>query len=289
MIIDGTATANAIHQELAESVQVLKPAVPKLVAILVGDNPASHIYVNAKVRACLKVGIASEKILLPATTQEPELSAVIDKLNASPEVTGILMQLPLPGHLDSLRMASRIAPEKDVDGATPVSHGKLLMGDPTAFIPCTPLGIQVLLMRHRIEIKGRHVVIAGRSNIVGKPLACLLMQKAPGGNATVTVVHSQTPDIARYSRQADILVAAIGQPEFFKANMVRDGAVVIDVGQNRIVDASAPKGARLVGDVAYEEVKAKSSWITPVPGGVGPMTIAMLLSNTLKAFHQSQR
>ncbi len=289
MIIDGTATAGQIHQELAQNIEALKPQIPKLVAILVGDNPASHIYVNAKVKTCQKVGIASEKILLPSTTQEAELLAVIDRLNAAPDVTGILMQLPLPAHLDSLRMASRIAPDKDVDGATPISHGKLLMGDPTAYVPCTPLGIQVLLQRYNIDVEGRHVVIAGRSNIVGKPLACLLMQKAPGANATVTVVHSQTSDISHYSRQADILIAAIGQPEFFKAHMIREGAVVIDVGQNRIVDPQAPKGSRLVGDVAYEEVKAKSSWITPVPGGVGPMTIAMLLSNTLKAFHQLRK
>ncbi len=283
MIINGTAIASQIHLELAQRIKELVPKIPRLTAVLVGDNPASHLYVSAKVRACEKIGMASDKILLPATTTEAELLETIKRLNQDENVTGILVQLPLPQHIDSLLIASQIAPHKDVDGVTPISHGKLVMGDTSGFVPCTPLGIQVLLQRHDIPIEGRHVVIAGRSNIVGKPLACLLMQKGPQANATVTLVHSRTPDIASFSRQADILVAAIGSPHFFTADMIKEGAVIIDVGQNRIDDPSSSKGSRLVGDVAYEDVKEKCSWITPVPGGVGPMTIAMLLSNTLKA------
>lgn len=284
MIIDGTATASQIHEELANRLKALAPRQPRLVAVLVGDNPASHLYVSSKVRACQKVGMASDKLLLPASTTQESLIKTIDDLNNDPFVTGILVQLPLPAHIDPLTIAKRIKAEKDVDGASPINYGKLLMGDITGFIPCTPLGIQVLLTRHGIETEGRHVVIAGRSNIVGKPLASLLMQKGKGANATVTVVHSHTPDIATFSRQADILVAAIGKPQFFTADMVKEGVVVIDVGQNRIDDATSPKGSKLVGDIDYESVKTKCSWITPVPGGVGPMTIAMLLSNTLKAF-----
>ncbi len=284
MIIDGTAIAAQIHEELAAQLKTLMPRRPQLVAILVGDNPASHLYVNSKVQACQKVGISSKKFLLPTTTTETELTNLIGLLNQDPEVTGILLQMPLPSHLNTLHVVNRINPAKDVDGATAYNHGKLVMGDPTALVPCTPLGIQVMLQRTGIPIEGKHVVIAGRSNIVGKPLACLLMQKGAGANATVTVVHSHTPDIGYFSRQADILVAAIGQAHYFTADRVKDGAVVIDVGQNQLPDPTHPKGKRLVGDVAYDEVKKKCSWITPVPGGVGPMTIAMLLSNTLKAF-----
>lgn len=286
MIIDGTAIAGQIHTELAERVRKIAARKPQLVAILVGDNPASHLYVSSKMRACQKVGIESDRRLLSANTSESELLTLLDQLNRDPAVTGILVQLPLPPHIDPLRIAKCIAPFKDVDGISPVNYGKLMMGDPTAFVPCTPLGIQVLLERYQIPTEGRHVVIAGRSNIVGKPLACLLMQKATYANATVTVVHSHTPDIAHFSRQADILVAAIGRPHFFNAGMIKEGAIIIDVGQNRIEDPTSPKGMRLVGDVDFQDVKTKCAWITPVPGGVGPMTIAMLLSNTLTAFER---
>lgn len=284
MIIDGSLTAAYIYEELASRLQKIGPVRPRLVAVLVGDNPASHLYVSSKIRACQKVGIESDKVLLNASISQEELLRIIHSLNEDPTVTGILVQLPLPSHIDSLTIAKNIKPEKDVDGASPVNYGKLLMGDRTGFIPCTPLGIQVLLERYQVNTKGKHVVIAGRSNIVGKPLACLLMQKGPTANAVVTVVHSQTPNIADYSCQADILVAAIGQPEYFKADMIKEGSVIIDVGQNRLEDPSTKKGYRLVGDVDFQAVKEKCSMITPVPGGVGPMTIAMLLSNTLKAF-----
>ncbi len=287
MILDGKALAKEIHAEIAaELAPVPIEERPKLVAVLVGDDAASQIYVNSKMRACKKVGMPSEKLELPASLSQEALLEHIERLNADPSVYGILVQLPLPQHLNALVVAQAIAPDKDVDGVHPVNYGKLLMGEPSAFVPCTPLGIQVMLERNNVDIQGRHVVIAGRSNIVGKPLACLLVQKGKNANATVTVVHSRTKNLAAFSREADILVAAIGQPEFFTADMVGEGAVVIDVGQNRIDDPATPRGYRLVGDVAYDEVAEKASLITPVPGGVGPMTIAMLLSNTLTAFRR---
>jgi methylenetetrahydrofolate dehydrogenase (NADP+)/methenyltetrahydrofolate cyclohydrolase len=285
MLLSGTAIAHQIHEELAAKLHAYLPRRPRLVAVLVGDNPASHLYVSSKIRACEKVGFTSDKILLPAATSQQELLQRIEELNNNPEVTGILVQLPLPEQIDPLCVANHINPAKDVDGISPVNYGKLLMGDPSGFVSCTPLGIQCLLQRYHIATEGKHIVIAGRSNIVGKPLACLLMQKAQGANATVTVVHSQTPDIAHHSRQADILVAAIGQAHYFTADMIKEGAVVIDVGQNR----PATPGGRLVGDVDFDSVQPKCAAITPVPGGVGPMTIAMLLSNTLKAFEQGAR
>lgn len=272
MILDGKATSAAIYQELKARLDRLSTQA-KLVAILVGDNPASHLYVSSKISACRKVGIVSEKLLLPSSTSQSVLLEHLERLNRDDEVTGILVQLPLPTHIDPLLIAKTIHPKKDVDGVSPINHGKLVLGDTMGFIPCTPLGILTLLEKYQIPTAARHVVIAGRSNIVGKPLAALMLQKS--ANSTVTVVHSHTPNIATYSRQADILVAAIGKANFFTADMIKEGAVIIDVGQNRT--------DRLVGDVDFTSVEKKCSWITPVPGGVGPMTIAMLLSNTVKA------
>jgi methylenetetrahydrofolate dehydrogenase (NADP+)/methenyltetrahydrofolate cyclohydrolase len=229
----------------------------------------------------------SVTIRLPAETPEAELLDTVDRLNADPEINGILVQLPLPKHINSEKVLRRIDPSKDVDGFHPVNVGKLVTGDKTAFRPATPYGVQQMLIRSGIETKGAHAVILGRSNIVGKPMANLLIQQGPGGDATVTVCHSRTRDLPAVTRQADILVAAIGKPEFVTADMVRPGAVVIDVGINRVDDPSRPRGYRLVGDVAYEPVAQIASAITPVPGGVGPMTIAMLLQNTLQAMKQA--
>lgn len=283
MLLDGKAVAEKIYSEIRSELEA-SSARPCLAAVLVGDNPASHLYVRSKVLACEKVGIKSRRLLLPAHTTQLELLRQIEELNRDPEVTGILVQLPLPAHLDAFLIANAVSPAKDVDGVNPVSLGKLLSGEPKGFISCTPLGIKVLLQHYNISLAGRHVVIAGRSNIVGKPLAALLVQKCEGANATVTMVHSQTPDIAAITRQADVLVAAIGQAHFFGVNMIRPGAVVVDVGQNRLEDPLHPKGFRLVGDVIFDEVREICSAITPVPGGVGPMTIAMLLSNTMQAW-----
>jgi methylenetetrahydrofolate dehydrogenase (NADP+)/methenyltetrahydrofolate cyclohydrolase len=230
----------------------------------------------------------SVTIRLPADAPEAELLDTVDRLNADPAINGILVQLPLPKHINSEKVLRRIDPAKDVDGFHPVNVGKLVTGDKTAFRPATPYGVQQMLIRSGIETKGAHAVIVGRSNIVGKPMASLLIQQGQGGDATVTVCHSRTRDLPSVTRQADILIAAIGRPEFVTADMVRPGAVVIDVGINRVDDASRPKGYRLVGDVAYDSVAQIASAITPVPGGVGPMTIAMLLQNTLQAMQQSE-
>ena len=254
-----------------------------------GEDPASQLYVRNKMRACEKVGIRSERRLLPASLTESQLLVEIDFLNKDPEVTGILVQLPLPKQIDPLKVAQAIDPMKDVDGVHPINFGKLLMGDVNALVPCTPLGIQTLLMRSGIDVMGQHVVIAGRSNIVGKPLAALLMQRREGGNATVTVVHQHSKAVGEIAKNADILVAAIGKPHFFTQEMVKPGAVVIDVGQNRLEDSQRPSGYRLVGDVHYHEVKDQVQAITPVPGGVGPMTIAMLLQNTVSAYDLQNR
>ncbi len=283
MLLDGKAVAEKICAEIRLELENSSTR-PCLVAVLVGDSPASHLYVRSKVVACERAGIASRQLLLPSQTTEAELLHLIAQLNEDATVTGILVQLPLPNHLNPFRIAGALSPDKDVDGVHPISIGKLLSGQPGGFISCTPLGIKVLLQRYDIPVAGRHVVIAGRSNIVGKPLAALLVQK--GVDATVTVVHSKTSDIQSIVGQADILVAAIGQAHFFRAGMLRRGAVVVDVGQNRLADPSHPKGFRLVGDVAFDEVKGWCPAITPVPGGVGPMTIAMLLSNTMQAWRQ---
>ena len=255
---------------------------PGLAAVLVGDDPASSVYVRNKRRACDEAGLFSETFRLPADTTQRELTALINSLNANRAFHGILVQLPLPGHLNETEAIERIDPRKDVDGLHPVSQGRMLQGYPT-FLPCTPAGVQQVLLRSGYDPAGQHVVIVGRSNIVGKPLAALLMQRSPGGNATVTVCHTRTRDLPDITRQADILVAAMGVPRAIGADMVRPGAVVIDVGINRVDDPSRRRGYRLVGDIDFDPVAAKAEAITPVPGGIGPMTVAMLISNTLQA------
>jgi methylenetetrahydrofolate dehydrogenase (NADP+)/methenyltetrahydrofolate cyclohydrolase len=286
-ILDGAALAKAIRAEVAAAVaKAARSTRPGLAAVLVGDDPASAVYVRSKGKACEEAGMHSETIRLSTETTEAELLGVVDRLNADPNIHGILVQLPLPKQIDSEKVLRRVDPAKDVDGFHPVNVGKLVTGDRSAFRPATPYGVQQMLVRSGIETKGAHAVIVGRSNIVGKPMANLLIQQGPGGDATVTVCHSRTRDLPAVTRSADILIAAIGKPEFVTADMVRPGAVVIDVGINRVDDSSQPKGYRLVGDVAFGPVSELASWITPVPGGVGPMTIAMLLQNTLQAWHQ---
>jgi methylenetetrahydrofolate dehydrogenase (NADP+)/methenyltetrahydrofolate cyclohydrolase len=288
-VLDGVAIGKAIREEVAAEVSRLrsKGRKPGLAAVLVGEDPASTVYVRSKGKACEEAGMHSVTIRLTADTSEDELLGTVDRLNADPEINGILVQLPLPKHINSEKVLRRIEPSKDVDGFHPVNVGKLVTGDKTAFRPATPYGVQQMLIRSGIETKGAHAVIVGRSNIVGRPMANLLIQQGPGGDATVTVCHSRTRNLPGVTRQADILIAAIGKPEFVTADMVRPGAVVIDVGINRVDDASRPKGYRLVGDVAYDSVAQIASAITPVPGGVGPMTIAMLLQNTLQAMQQA--
>ena len=284
-LIDGKAIAARINEETRASVAALKARgiTPGLAVVIVGDDPASHAYVRSKEKTARDIGMHSVKIELPRETTQEELLAQVRRLNADPLIHGILGQSPPPRHIDERVVIGSLDPRKDVDGFHPVNVAKVALGDPDAFVPCTPLGCQRLLLESGIQIAGADVVVLGRSMIVGKPLALLLMNKGRGGDATVTVAHSRTRDLAEVCRRADILVAAIGQPEFVKADMVREGAVVIDVGINRIADPSSPKGARLVGDVAFAEVAAKCSAITPVPGGVGPMTIAMLMHNTVLA------
>jgi len=284
-LLDGKALGLAIRQEVAADVTKLTALgiKPGLAVVLVGEDPASQVYVRSKGRACEEAGMHSVTIRLPATTTQDELLATIDTLNADRAIHGMLVQLPLPKAMDSDKVLRRIDPRKDVDGFHPENVGKLVTGDPTAFRPATPYGIQQMLIRSGIETKGAHAVIVGRSNIVGKPMANLLIQNGPGGDATVTVCHSRSRDLPALTRQADILIVAIGKAEFLTADMVRPGAVVIDVGINRVDDASLEKGYRLCGDVDFEPVAAVASAITPVPGGVGPMTIAMLLKNTLQA------
>lgn len=286
MLIDGKAIAEEIRGALHRQISTLARRKPCLAAVLVGDDPPSHIYVRNKIRACEDIGMRSLKQLLPTSTTEAALLKLVAQLNDDPEVDGILVQLPLPRQINALTVAGSIDPLKDVDAVNPVNLGKLLMGDASGFVPCTPLGVQTLLKHIGVTVAGSHVVIAGRSNIVGKPLAAMLMQKSEGANATVSVVHSQSRDLAKITRQADILIAAIGQPLFFTADMIKEGAVVIDVGQNRVTDPAREGAFRLVGDVDFEGVREKAGYITPVPGGVGPMTIAMLLSNTLQAYHR---
>lgn len=287
-LIDGTAIAKAMRSELAGDIEALgkKGVQPGLAVVLVGENPASQVYVRMKGKACEEAGLHSETIKLPAETSEAELLAVVDRLNRDPRIHGMLVQLPLPKHINSERVLLSIDPGKDVDGFHPVNVGKVSIGDPTGFRPATPYGVQKLLLRTKVETKGAHAVIVGRSNIVGRPMAALLLQNGPGGNATVTVCHSNTRDIGSIARQADILIVAIGKPEFVTGNMVKPGAVVIDVGVNRVDDPSARNGYRLVGDVQFAEAKKVASAITPVPGGVGPMTITMLLYNTVQAAQQ---
>ena len=289
-IISGKAIADEIRKEIADSVNEVKQKinkVPGIAVILVGEDPASQVYVRMKGQACEKVGIASFEYKLSKKTTEEELCNLIDKLNNQEEVNGILVQLPLPPQINEDNILNRIDPEKDVDGFHPVNVGKLVTGQDT-FFPCTPYGVQEMLIRSGYSPSGKNVVIVGRSNIVGKPIAMILVQKNDRANATVTICHSRTKNLKEVTKNADILIAAIGQPEFIKADMVSENAVVIDVGTNRIDDPSNEKGYKLVGDVAFDEVKEKVKAITPSPGGVGPMTITMLLYNTLKAFKKKE-
>lgn len=283
-LIDGKQIAAEIRSELKAKTAELTAAGtrPGLAVILVGEDPASQSYVKAKEKACEEIGIYSDDNRLSADTTQEELLQLIAQKNADPNIHGILVQLPVPKHIDTNAVIAAIDPAKDVDGFSPVSVGKLLLGQET-FISCTPHGVVQLLMRSGVQIAGKETVIVGRSNIVGKPLANLMMQKAPYGDATVTVCHSRTPNLAEVCRRADILVAAIGRPNTITADMVKPGAVVIDVGVNRVPDAAAPRGHRLVGDVDFEAVSQVASMITPVPGGVGPMTITMLLYNTVQS------
>jgi methylenetetrahydrofolate dehydrogenase (NADP+)/methenyltetrahydrofolate cyclohydrolase len=283
-IIDGKQIAADIRAELKDEVAGLKRRgiVPGLGVILVGEDPASKSYVTSKERACEEMGIFSDDNRLPAGTSQEELMVLVRRMNGDPKINGILVQLPLPKHLNESEVLLAIDPNKDVDGFHPVNVGKMVVGE-KAFLPCTPHGVVQLLLRSGAKIDGAHVVIAGRSNIVGKPLANMLIQKSPTGNATVTVCHTRTKDLGYFTRQADIVIAAAGRPKTITADMVRDGVVVIDVGVNRIEDATKKQGFRLVGDVDFDAVKEKASLITPVPGGVGPMTITMLLYNTVES------
>ncbi|MDB4772989.1 bifunctional methylenetetrahydrofolate dehydrogenase/methenyltetrahydrofolate cyclohydrolase FolD [Verrucomicrobiales bacterium] len=287
-IIDGKQVAAAVLEDVRVDMAALAQdgRQPGLAVVLVGSDPASQAYVGSKERTCNKLGMFSRKEELPEDTSQEALLALIEELNQDARVHGILVQSPPPVHIDEAAVVRAIDPAKDVDGFHPVNVAKLALEDPSAFVPCTPLGCQKLLIASGIETAGAHVVIVGRSLIVGKSLGLLLMAKAPHANATVTIAHSRTKDLATVTKQADILVAAIGRPHFITADHVRDGAVVIDVGINRVDDASAKRGYRLVGDVDYDAVAPKCQAITPVPGGVGPMTIAMLMANTVKACRQ---
>jgi len=287
-LIDGTAIGRLVRRDVAEAVERLKARgiTPGLSVVLVGDDPASAVYVRSKGKACEEAGMRGETIRLPADTSEDALLAQVDRLNADPSVRGILVQMPLPRHMSADKVIRRILPEKDVDGFHPVNVGKLSIGERDGFVPCTPAGAIELLVRSGVDTRGKDAVIVGRSNIVGKPMAALLMQDAPGGNATVTVCHSRTANLAGHIRRADIVVAAIGRPEMITGDMIKPGAVVIDVGINRVNDASVPKGYRIVGDVHFASARDAASLITPVPGGVGPMTIAMLMKNTVRAAAQ---
>jgi len=286
ILIDGKKIALDIRNELKEKISKIKNEtgrIPGLAAILVGENPASKIYVSSKSKACEEIGMLSQVERLPENISEDELLAAVEKYNSDNNFHGILVQLPLPKHINEDKIIEAISPDKDVDGFHPVSVGKLVIGKDT-FISCTPAGIQELLKRYNIPTEGRHVVVLGRSNIVGKPIANILIQKKAYANSIVTICHSAARDLRQFTLQADILIAAIGKPDFVKADMIKEGSVIIDVGINRIEDTNSAKGYRVVGDVDFEDVSHKSSYITPVPGGVGPMTIAMLLSNTYKSF-----
>lgn len=284
-IISGRDISKAIRAELTEEVATLKEngLTPGLATVLVGEDPASQLYVGMKGKAAKEVGIYSRQITLPDTTSEDELLGLLAGLNADPEIDGILVQLPLPDHIDEAKVLVAIDPDKDVDGFHPVNVGRLATGDPNVLAPCTPSGVIQMLVRSGVDPSGKHAVVVGRSNIVGKPMAALLLRKAAGGNATVTVAHSRTADLGAITRQADVLVVAIGRPGTVTADMVKPGAAVIDVGTNRVDDDTRERGYRVVGDVEFDEVKEVAGWITPVPGGVGPMTIAMLLANTVQS------
>lgn len=284
MIIDGKKIANEIQEEIKAKIQHYTKRKPCLAVVLVGDHPASKIYVSRKTQACQAVGIESRRIELPASISEEELLKQIDYLNQDSSIDGILVQLPLPTHIHPTRVSHHIDPAKDVDGFHPFNVGKMLIGETDGFIPCTPLGIKTLIERMAIEMIGKHVLVIGRSNIVGKPMAALLVQNAPQGNSTVTIAHRYSRNLKDLSLLADILIVAIGQPKFITADMVKEGAIIIDVGINKIPDPSKKNGYQIVGDVDFEHVQSKCAYITPVPGGVGPMTIAMLLHNTLLSY-----
>ena len=288
-LIDGRAIAEKVYVDLRREITELKAkrVTPGLAVVLVGDDPASRAYVRSKDKMCRELGLHSLKLELPASTTQTELLNCVEELNTDSNIHGILVQSPPPAHIDEAAIVRALDPRKDVDGFHPENVAKLVLDDPSGFVPCTPLGVQRLIIESKININGAHVVVLGRSMIVGKPLALLLMQKNANANATVTVVHSRSRDLAEITRSADIIVAAIGRAGFVKADHVREGAVVIDVGINRVDDAATERGYRLVGDVAFDEVSKKANAITPVPGGVGPMTIAMLMSNTVKAARQS--
>jgi methylenetetrahydrofolate dehydrogenase (NADP+) / methenyltetrahydrofolate cyclohydrolase len=288
-LIDGRAIAEKVYVDLRREIAELKAkgATPGLAVVLIGDDPASRAYVRSKDKMCRELGLHSLKLELPASTTQTELLNRVEELNTDSNIHGILVQSPPPAHIDEAAIVRALDPRKDVDGFHPENVAKLVLDDPGGFVPCTPLGVQRLLIESKININGAHVVVLGRSMIVGKPLALLLMQKNINANATVTVVHSRSRDLAEITRSADIIVAAIGRAGFLKADHVRDDVVVIDVGINRVEDVATERGYRLVGDVAFDEVSKKASAITPVPGGVGPMTIAMLMSNTVKAARQS--
>ncbi len=283
-LIDGNKIAATLIAELKAEVAQIPGRKPCLALVRVGDDPASVSYVTKKEKTSVEIGITSNVILPPVTISQTELFALIDRLNADPTVDGILVQSPLPKHIDELAVFRRVAPEKDVDGFHTINLGKVAQEDETGFVSCTPAGIMELLARSGIDLKGRHVVVLGRSLIVGKPVALLALQKKAGANGTVTICHSQTANLPAITRLADVLIAAIGRPEFVTADMVKPGVVVIDVGINRVPDATKKSGYRLVGDVHFPTVSPLASKITPVPGGVGPMTVAMLMKNTVKAF-----
>jgi methylenetetrahydrofolate dehydrogenase (NADP+)/methenyltetrahydrofolate cyclohydrolase len=288
-LIDGRAIAEQIHAETAQRIEALKSrgVQPGLVFVRVGEDPASRVYVGMKEKTSRRLGIRSETRVLPESTTEADLLQLVRELNSDSSVHGILVQAPLPKHIRQEVIYAAVSADKDVDGFNPVNVGRLLLGDTTGFRPCTPAGIQELLARSGVKTDGADVVILGRGEIVGKPMAAMLCQKAARANATVTICHSRTRNVAEHCRRADILIAAIGVAEFVKGSMVRPGAVVIDVGVNRIADASAPAGSRLVGDIAFAEVQPVAGKITPNPGGVGPMTIALLMQNTVRAAEQS--
>ena len=288
-LIDGRAIAEKVYVDLRREIAGLKSKgiTPGLAVVLVGDDPASRAYVRSKDKMSRELGLHSVKLELPAATTQNELLARVEELNRDPKVHGILVQSPPPAQIDEAAIVRALDPTKDVDGFHPLNVAKLALGDSTGFVPCTPLGVQRMLIESKIDIAGAHVVILGRSMIVGKPLALLLMQKAKGGDATVTVVHSRSRNLKEITRSADILIAAIGRDRFVNAEHVRDGAVIVDVGINRVDDTTSERRYRLVGDVDFEAVAPKAAAITPVPGGVGPMTIAMLMANTVKAAQQS--
>jgi methylenetetrahydrofolate dehydrogenase (NADP+)/methenyltetrahydrofolate cyclohydrolase len=287
--IDGRAISADILRELGPRIAALKTrkVTPGLAFVRVGEDPASKVYVGRKEKACAEIGIFSETHVLPEQTSEADLLGLIAKLNANPAVHGILVQAPLPSHIRQAVVYSSVLPEKDVDGFHPINVGKLMLGDTTGFLPCTPAGIRELLVRSNVAIDGAEVVVLGRGNIVGKPMAAMLCQKANAGNATVTICHSSTRDIESHCRRADILIAAMGVAQFVKADMIKPGAVVVDVGVNRVAAPGTKSGYKLVGDVDFADVQPIASRITPNPGGVGPMTIAMLMQNTVRAAENS--